>query len=266
MQAFDGAHLEYEVVGEGPPLVMLHGALASRFIFSRQREELANHYRLVMLSARGHDGSETRLPRNYGVASSDVDDLHAVLNAEGFNQVNLLGHSSGGATAFFFARRYPERVSRLVLIEPALYALLPRADYDAIKTACMAVAATADSKGPKAGLRAAMEFLAGDAWSKLDAETQAKRLQALASSAPIIGPHIHGVFEAMVTEADVRALRPPALLLYGVESFPFESVIANRFRALRPDLRVVTAEKAAHNVHRDRPDIVNAEVVAFLAA
>ena len=58
---------------------------------------------------------------------------------------------------------------------------------------------------------------------------------------------------------------PPVLLLYGANSFWFEGIIADRIRALRPDLRVLTVENAAHNVHRDRADVVNAEVLAFLS-
>jgi hypothetical protein len=48
----DGARLEYEVVGSGPPLVMLHGILSGRASFSRQRAELAEHHRLILISAR----------------------------------------------------------------------------------------------------------------------------------------------------------------------------------------------------------------------
>ena len=114
----DGARLEYEVLGDGPPLVMLHGLLASRFAFSRQRPAFAGHFRLFLISARGHDGSHNRQPPQYGVGSSDVDDLRAVLDAEGLDRVDLFAHSSGGATAFVFARHHPNRVGRAVLIEP----------------------------------------------------------------------------------------------------------------------------------------------------
>jgi pimeloyl-ACP methyl ester carboxylesterase len=80
-QTFDGARLEYEVAGSGPPLVMLHGLLASRRTFSRQLAAFSEQFRLIMLSARGHDGSEMKLPPNYGVGSSDMDDLCTVLEA-----------------------------------------------------------------------------------------------------------------------------------------------------------------------------------------
>ena len=57
VRAADGAKLEYEIVGDGPPLVMLHGFLANRFAFSRQRAELAAQYRLILIGFRGSAGS-----------------------------------------------------------------------------------------------------------------------------------------------------------------------------------------------------------------
>jgi hypothetical protein len=55
------------------------------------------------------------------------------------------------------------------------------------------------------------------------------------------------------------------LLLYGKNSCWFEGIIADRIGALRPDLRALTIGNAVHNVHRDRADIVNAEVLVFLS-
>jgi pimeloyl-ACP methyl ester carboxylesterase len=265
VSAPDGARLEYEIVGDGAPLVMLHGILAGRSSFSRQRAELSQHYRLIMVSARGHDGSENRLPANYGAGASGIDDLCTVLDAEGLDKVNLFGHSAGGVTAFVFACRFPDRVERLVLIEPTLLPILPAEERAAVMASHEAIAAAATAGGPEAGVRALLASVGGKAWTSLDAEVQAKRLRALAASAPMVGPHARGLLELAVTEEDVRSLRPPTVLFHGTKSPAFESVIANRIRLLRPDLRVIIAEGAGHNVHRDRPDIINAEVLAFLA-
>jgi pimeloyl-ACP methyl ester carboxylesterase len=265
IRATDGAALEYEVVGSGPPLVMLHGILAGRLSFSRQRTNFSDHHRLIILSARGHDGSENRLPANYGAGSSGVDDLCAVLDAEQLDRVSLFGHSAGGVTAFMFACRYPDRVARIVIIEPTLLHILPPVDRAPVVAAHEAIAAAAEAAGPEAGVRALLASVGGEAWTKLDAETQAKRLRPLAISSPMVGPHARGLLDLKLTEADVRNLCRPALLFHGTESAPFEGIIANRFRALRPDFQVITVDGAGHNVHRDRPDIVNPVTLSFLA-
>ena len=64
----------------------------------------------------------------------------------------------------------------------------------------------------------------------------------------------------------MRGLRPPVLLFYGTVSAPFEGIIGNRLKELRPDLQITMVERASHNVHRDRPDIVNSAILAFLAS
>jgi len=56
------------------------------------------------------------------------------------------------------------------------------------------------------------------------------------------------------------------LLFNGTESAPFEGMIAEKFRILRPDAMSITIDGAGHNVHRDRPDIVNSAVLEFLGA
>jgi pimeloyl-ACP methyl ester carboxylesterase len=264
VRSADGAQLEYEIVGAGPPLVMLHGILSGRASFSRQRAELADHHRLILLSARGHDGSEAILPTNYGVGSSGVDDLQTLLDVEGIDRASLFGHSGGGVTAFVFACRSPERVERVVLIEPTLLSILPPSDRAPVEAAHKTIAAAAEEGGPEAGVRALMASVGGEAWSKLDAETQAKRVQSLAKSAPMVGPHARGLLDLKVTDADIAAFRTPVLFFNGTKSAHFEGIIANRFRALRPDIESITIEGAGHNVHRDRPDIVNPAALSFL--
>ena len=66
ISATDGVQLEYEVLGEGEPLVILHGVFAGRGAFSRQRE-LADRYRLILPSFRGHDNSGKGLPTDSGL-------------------------------------------------------------------------------------------------------------------------------------------------------------------------------------------------------
>jgi pimeloyl-ACP methyl ester carboxylesterase len=177
----------------------------------------------------------------------------------------LFGHSAGGVTAFVFACRFSDRVTRLVLIEPTLLPILPIEERAVAAASHEAIAAAATAGGPEAGVRALLASVGREAWTSLDAENQARRLRALAASAPMVGAHARGLLELAVTEEDVRCLRPPALLFLGTNSPAFESMIANRIRALRPDIRVITVDRANHNVHRDRPDIVNVEVLAFLA-
>ncbi len=263
-QSFDGTPIAYEVAGDGAPLVLLHGFLAGRRTFSRQRTELARRFRLILVSSRGHDGTGTERPVNYGVGSSDVDDLRAVLDAEGIECASFLGHSSGGATAFSFACRYPDRVSRMVLVEPTLLRLLHPADRARFSGDFERVIAAGTSGGPDAALREVMTVLGGQSWAALPQDDKEARLRAVSGVAPLVAPHFQGLLDLKVTDSDVAGLRPPAMLVYGQASFPFERFIADRFRALRPDLPISVIDDGGHNIHRDRWEIFNALAIPFL--
>ena len=73
--ADDGIELHYEIVAQNAtsagrralPVVLLHGALAGRRTFSRQHQSLASLGRLIIPSARGHDGSDPTLSGDYGI-------------------------------------------------------------------------------------------------------------------------------------------------------------------------------------------------------
>ena len=264
VKADDGVELHYEVLGDGPPVVLLHGVLVGRFAFSRMREALSENYQMILPSSRGHDGTEMTFPADYGFATSEVRDLSAIMAAEGLDQVHLVGHSSGGATAFAFARDCPERVDRLVLIEPTLVNAAEAADMRPYAAELRRNVDTGKANGDMAALRICMEYTGGDAWAAMDEATKSNRLERMAPMAPLVAPHHQIMLDFAVTEADLQGLQPPTLLIYGTHSFEFEPLIAAAWRRHRPDLALITVEGAGHNVHHDSPDIVNPEIISFL--
>ncbi|MGE3918115.1 MAG: alpha/beta fold hydrolase [Hyphomicrobiaceae bacterium] len=260
-----GGNLEYEVIGTGEPLVLLHGAFTGRSAWSRQRV-LAAERRLIVPSSRAHDGSERRLPPDYGVATSDVADLASVVDALGLDRFDLVGHSSGGATAFAYACRFPEKVQRLVLIEPTLLALLPAAAMQEMQSEWGRLIEVARSEGDGPGLAATISWLGRDAWRQLPADRREKALAAMKGVAHVAGPHLRALLDLAVTPDDVRSLPHTALLVYGAASFPFEELLARRLMELRPDWTLLTVPNAGHNCFRDAPDLVNAAIREHIGA
>lgn len=116
----DGARIAFASAGRGPPLVRVaswlthleldwHSGACRHWL-----RALAASHTLVRFDVRGSGLSERRTDR----LSLDtcVADLKAVVDAAGLDRFPLLGVSLGGAIAVAFAARYPERVSRLVLV------------------------------------------------------------------------------------------------------------------------------------------------------
>ena len=271
----DGQVLAYEVGGpaepdpaDGPPVVFLHGTLANRFAFRKVRPWFDQRRRVVLTVLRGHGEDEQRaLPADYGLASTEVDDLLAILDAEGIDQVDLFAHSTGGSIAVALAARHPHRVRRMVLVEPTLLPLLPlvdRAMAERVAADTAAMEATAAGGDHVGALRLLLDFIGGTAWHASDAN-HARVIDALSPLAELTGPHATALANLDVSEADVRALAPPALLVYGRESAYFESTLAAMLASLRPDVAQVHVDDAGHNSHLERPDVVGPPAAAFLA-
>ncbi len=100
--------------GAGPPLLLLHGLLATGDGFGLLAPLLGEAYRLVVPDLRGH-GRGGHLPGPYD-AETIAADLAPTLDALGLDAVHVLGHSHGGAAAQAFTRAHLHRVRSLMLV------------------------------------------------------------------------------------------------------------------------------------------------------
>ncbi len=109
-------------VDEGPrdaPALVLSGSLGSTLEMWRpQLPALTERFRVVRIDHRGHGGSPV-LDGPYVMADL-AGDVLALLDRLGLDRVDVAGHSFGGAIAVHLARTAPERVRRLVLLDPAI--------------------------------------------------------------------------------------------------------------------------------------------------
>ncbi|GAA3221868.1 alpha/beta hydrolase [Pseudonocardia petroleophila] len=102
--------------GDGGPVLALHGVTGHGERWRVLADALPDH-RLIGVDLRGHGRSPWTPPWGF---EQHVADLLAVLDAEGLDRVPVIGHSFGGAIAVHLTRIAPERVERLVLLDPAI--------------------------------------------------------------------------------------------------------------------------------------------------
>ncbi len=116
----NGTQLHYQMMGEGPTLVMIHGLLLGNMAtwYFGAATQMALTHQVLLYDLRGHGLSE-QSSSGYDL-STMVGDLRALLDAHDLNNVALIGHSYGALIALRFALLYPERVSKLVLVEGPL--------------------------------------------------------------------------------------------------------------------------------------------------
>ncbi len=109
----DGGTIAYDDRGAGPPIVLLHEAIADRHMWDRELPALAQRFRVVRYDQRGY-GDSTPATSEY----SSVRDLKALVDHLGLDRPVVVGPSVGGAIAVDFAVEYPSAVGGLFLIAP----------------------------------------------------------------------------------------------------------------------------------------------------
>jgi pimeloyl-ACP methyl ester carboxylesterase len=119
-----------EWAGDGPPVVALHGLASSSLWYLRLAHRLAGEYRIVAPDQRGH-GRTTQAPVGYDWQTL-ASDVVGLMDRLGIARAAVLGHSWGGHVASNLAARFPDRVSRLVMIDGGFQNghLLPEASWE----------------------------------------------------------------------------------------------------------------------------------------
>lgn len=116
----EGRLVRYKVVGEGDPIILVHGLSASSLWWTRNVPDLASHYRLYLVDLPGF-GSMSH-PRNHFMLDQAAAWLLKWMQALGLQKAHFIGHSMGGYICLWIAAYHPEVVSHLVLVSPAVIA------------------------------------------------------------------------------------------------------------------------------------------------
>ncbi|MBP0048463.1 alpha/beta fold hydrolase [Marinobacterium sp. AK62] len=108
--------LHFQRLGQGKPLVILHGLFGSLENWGLQARALSERFDVIAVDLRNHG----RSPHSPGMTYADMSaDLKALLDSLELDRVLLMGHSMGGKVAMQFALDHPERVEKLVVVDIA---------------------------------------------------------------------------------------------------------------------------------------------------
>ena len=110
----NGVNYYYEVHGEGEPLLLLHGGLATIDSFGPSLPALSAQRQVIAVDLHGH--GRTALGGRAIDLYDMADDMAVLLTELGYSKVDAMGYSLGGGVAFRLALQHPERVRRLVLV------------------------------------------------------------------------------------------------------------------------------------------------------
>jgi pimeloyl-ACP methyl ester carboxylesterase len=112
----NGVKIHYAAQGMGPLIVMIHGFPDFWYTWRDQMAALSSKYRVVAVDQRGYDLSGRPPGIEQYAMTLLVDDIGAVIKAEGRSSAVIVGHDWGGAVAWTLAMTHPDWVQALVIL------------------------------------------------------------------------------------------------------------------------------------------------------
>ena len=225
----NGLELEYEVRGEGEPVVLLHGGLlADENTPLLGQPALTNSFRVVNYHRRGFAGSEH--PHGKAQIADQVADCNALVEHLGIDRVHVLGHSLGGTIGIQLALAHPELVVDLALMEPAIMGAIAKAEarnnpdaaasQEAFRKGMEEVYRIYATGDKRAALQAFLETRAGEAFrGVLDWLTTTGEFdQAVADADTFLQVEMPAAFAWDFTPEDAAKLTQPVLSILGAHS------------------------------------------------
>ena len=111
----NGVQISYEIVGNGPWVVMSHSLACTAAMWDGQVEALKSQYKVLRFDTRGHGGSDA--PQEAYTLDMLADDLHGLLGKLGASNPHFVGLSMGGMIGMTYALKYPHALKSLVLCD-----------------------------------------------------------------------------------------------------------------------------------------------------
>ncbi|MGH2417114.1 MAG: alpha/beta fold hydrolase [Candidatus Limnocylindria bacterium] len=259
----NGARLYYEVDGDGPPVLLIHGGLGSLRMWDEVVPALTDRYRVVRYDARGFGQTDTQ-----DVEFSNRADAIALLDHLGVDAAVVVGQSRGGNIALDLSIERPQRVTALVSVAGGV------GGHDA-----------ALPEGVEAPPWDEMERLAEardwDSLSELETRVWVDGWgQPMTRVDQAIRSRVHdwilSTYQAEKPERRPIPLQPPAverldelripvLVMLGTADEPGGILSSRHLAGSVPGTRLVEFENVAHMIQLEQPDRFNRELATFLA-
>jgi pimeloyl-ACP methyl ester carboxylesterase len=259
----DGYAMAYLEVGEGAPIVCVHGSLCDFRIWSPVLGPLSRRHRVIVPSLRHFFPERWDGVGGEFTMSRHIADMIGLVAQLGAGPVDLLGHSRGGHIAFRVAQQRPDLLRRMILAEPGgdLDASFPQArSFPALHGFVAAAVEKIAARDIEGGLAAFWEVVDGPTgWARL---SEAVKQQLRDNVATLLGQTGEG--RRPYTVADARSIALPTLLIGGAETQGPLRLVFQALAETIPGVRVATIPNASHMMLDQRPAAFCAAVLDFL--
>jgi pimeloyl-ACP methyl ester carboxylesterase len=241
----------WDTGGDGVPIVLLHPATGSALIWGYQQPAFAKAgYRVIAYSRRGYYNSAPFDRNNPGIGSEDLRHLADHL---GLRRFHVVASAAGGSIAVDFALSYQDRL--------------------------LSLTNSSNSFGVRDGeIAKAAAFIRPKGWDEMPAEFRELGPSYRAANPDgvkswldlehkaLIGREFRQTLKNQITQARLKELKLPTLLIAGVADLITPPSISRMIAAEIAGSRLVVAPEAGHSVYWEQPDLFNRAVLDFIGA
>jgi pimeloyl-ACP methyl ester carboxylesterase len=241
--------LAFEVVGDGPPVVILHGLFGAGRNWSQFAQALAGDYRVYLPDARNHGASPWAGTMSY---TDMAEDVQAFIERERLQRPVLVGHSMGGKTAMALGLKEPDAIGGIAVIDiaPECYADQFSSYMSAMRGLDMAAATTRSEVR-----RALTDSLQGDAPIEFLMQNLRRQKDRFDWRLNLMATAMCMRELCEFPEALLRArCEGPALFVTGAESDYVRPESQAGILGLFPNAEFERVPDAGHWVHADQPE------------
>lgn len=243
--------IHYVTLGQGTPLMLVHGFPLNHTIWNETAALLEDGAQVILPDLPGHGQSPVVEPVSM---DSMADGLAAILDALGIEKVVLAGQSMGGYVCLAFARRHPQRLAGLGLVCTQAAADSPEKQ--------LARLAQAEQTLTEGNQRVA-ESMSTVLTNRPEMATELRRLM---STTPAAG--MAAAMRAMAERAEMSAFLPqisvPALVIAGLADAIIPVERAREMAASLPDAQLVELEGVGHSPMMEAPQATAEALLGLL--
>ncbi len=256
----NGARIFYQVAGQGEPMLLMHGYPLSGALFSRNRDALANRFRVITIDHRGYGKSEA--PGVPGDITIYAQDALTLMDELGVERAIIGGHSMGGPITFEMYQRAPERFRGMILIDTIA---APASTIEAALWQGFAAEAQQNGIGSTYINFLIKDMLSGD--TRVNQPELVNYLTQIIKQASVDAAV--GGAQALTTRPDytdlLSQIQVPTLVYVGVEDTIYPVAISKMMAEAIPSAQLVTILDAAHAAIFEAPERSNEAILEWAA-
>jgi pimeloyl-ACP methyl ester carboxylesterase len=282
-----GIRTRYYDYGQGEPIVMLHGGSRSGAnVFSRNIPGLAKRFRVLAVDRLGYGLTDNPKAAADGGNEGQVRFVKAFIETLKLGPVHLVGHSGGGAVAFYFAVEHPELVTTLSVLahgpgmpalgegpsklQAALDKCPPVESFEHPSCRLAALGHTAATFPPEFW-EAERFVLSQPKWKE-----QYARQQAARRAGPVQGSGSNAYRDTMWARARTEGMKMPVLIYSGKQDtldwdardphamMKGELGFFDIVGAKTARVKMIVVNEGGHFMYREHPEQFNADLIAFI--